>query len=273
MTDIVATPAARPNSGGDAGAPKRVRRKPRPGGWTRAGTLGLLAAASCAGGAGGAGQPGLVAAPPPVHAPGPPGTATAQLAGGRCRDGRCTCRKPGDHKAEDPPPLADHKRFEIRVGAENGFAVVESPTLGQLNGAGPPESCFYVDVPAGSSHEVTFFAQEAKPTTGVSPTLTISEYGPKGPYWYDIINVQCRGINGRCTREAAEEWGDYVKRRKRGRIDPCGSTVVTKLGWATSGGTAERDAGFFRDFTVTFDMEVKRFATQFAPGSTECVPK
>jgi hypothetical protein len=24
---------------------------------------------------------------------------------------------------------------------------------------------------------------------------------------------------------------------------------------------------------VSFEMEVKKFATQFAPGSTECVPK
>ena len=29
----------------------------------------------------------------------------------------------------------------------------------------------------------------------------------------------------------------------------------------------------FRDFTVDFTMEVKRFATEFHPGATECVPK
>jgi len=50
-------------------------------------------------------------------------------------------------------------------------------------------------------------------------------------------------------------------------------TVRTRLGWETSGGTGDREGGFFRDFTVSFEMEVKRFATQFAPGSTECVPK
>ena len=37
--------------------------------------------------------------------------------------------------------------------------------------------------------------------------------------------------------------------------------------------SALENSGFFRDFTVTFEMEVKKFATQFAPGSTECVPK
>jgi hypothetical protein len=103
--------------------------------------------------------------------------------------------------------------------------------------------------------------------------LHIAEYGPKGPFWYDVVDVHCAGAGGRCTRDAADEWGAEAKNRKRGRIDPCGSSVITHLLWETSGGMGERDSGFFRDFTVTFDMEVKKFATQFAPGSTECVPK
>jgi hypothetical protein len=49
--------------------------------------------------------------------------------------------------------------------------------------------------------------------------------------------------------------------------------VITHLGWDTSGGTGDPELGLFRDFTVKFTMEVKRFATQFRPGSTECVPK
>jgi hypothetical protein len=204
---------------------------------------------------------------------GPAGSTTANLVGSRCKGGVCTCRKRGVADREAEPPDADHKRFEIRVGAEGGAAALQSPTLGKFNGGGPAESCFYIDVLPGTRHDVTFIAREGRPEAGVSPTLSISEYGPKGPYWYDIIQVHCAGAGGRCTREAAEDWGTDARKRRRGRIDPCGSTVITQLNWETSGGLADRDTGFFRDFTVKFDMEVKKFATQFAPGSTECVPK
>ena len=81
------------------------------------------------------------------------------------------------------------------------------------------------------------------------------------------------GPGGRCNREAADAWGAEVKKRKRGRIDPCGSAVVTHLRWDTTGGTGEREMGLFRDFNVHFALEVKKFATQFRPGATECVPK
>ena len=202
-------------------------------------------------------------------------TTTATLAGSRCKggDGHCTCRPPGDNHAENPPPDADHKRFEIRLGAEDGGdAVLDSPTLGRF-GAGTGESCFYIDVLPGTHHMLTLTAHEGRPTAGLSPTMRIAEYGPKGPYWYDVVEVHCRGATGRCTRDAAEEWGAEAKGRKRGRIDPCGSSVVTHLVWETSGGVGGRDEGLFRDLTVSFEMEVKKFPTQFAPGSTECVPK
>ena len=61
--------------------------------------------------------------------------------------------------------------------------------------------------------------------------------------------------------------------RKRGRIDPCGSSVIKDLKWDTTGGTGVRELGLFADFKVTFTMEVKKFPTQFKPGSTECLPK
>ena len=47
-------------------------------------------------------------------------------------------------------------------------------------------------------------------------------------------------------------------------MDPCGSLVITGLDWETSGGLAHRDTGLYRDFSVRFDAEVKKFATQFA---------
>jgi hypothetical protein len=48
---------------------------------------------------------------------------------------------------------------------------------------------------------------------------------------------------------------------------------VTHLRWETSGGEGRRDGGHFHDWSALFTLEVKRFATRFAPGSTECVPK
>jgi hypothetical protein len=202
-----------------------------------------------------------------------PGATTATLVGARCQAGRCACRKPKGDQVEKAPPDADHKRFEIRLGAEDGGdATLDSPTLGRFAG-GTGETCFYIDVLPGTHHMLSFAAHEGRATAGLSPTLRIAEYGPKGPYWYDVVEVHCAGATGRCTRDAAEEWGAEAKGRKRGRIDPCGSSVVTHLLWETSGGTGDRDSGLFRDLTVTFEMEVKKFATQFAPGSTECVPK
>jgi hypothetical protein len=82
--------------------------------------------------------------------------------------------------------------------------------------------------------------------------------------------VRCDGPNRRCNRDGADAWSAEVKTRKRGRIDPCGSTVISRLTWDTSGGTSDRELGLFRDFTVKFTMEVKKFATQFHPGAPEC---
>jgi hypothetical protein len=200
------------------------------------------------------------------------GAVSANLAGSRCHGATCACRDPRGPAVENPPPDEGHKRFEVRLAALEGSASLSSPTLGDLSSSGD-EVCYYIDVVPGTTHDVTFVAREGRPEGGVGPTLAIAEYGPKGPWWYDVINVHCAGPEGKCNRDAADEWGADIKKRKRGRIDPCGSSVVTHLTWDTSGGGGARELGLFRDLTVKFTMEVKKFATQFAPGSTECVPK
>jgi hypothetical protein len=249
-------------------------------------TLALALAAGCAGpsavsggGGGGASTSGggsgetsaAIAAAPPAPV-GPAGASGANLAGSRCHGNTCTCRNRHAPAAETPPPDEGHKRFEIRLAAQEGTAVFDSPTLGQLTSTGD-EVCYYVDVAPGTTHDVTFIAREAKGEGGVGPVLGITEYGPKGPWWYDILEVHCAGPGGKCNRDAADEWGADIKHRKRGRIDPCGSTVITHLNWDTSGGTGSRELGLFKDFLVKFTMEIKKFPTQFKPGSTECVPK
>jgi hypothetical protein len=227
-----------------------------------------LAGGACAGpsGASTSGAAGGLpaAAPAPSIAP--------NLAGARCHGAVCTCRSRVGDQAENPPPDEAHKRFELRIGAGGGEATLKSPTLGDF-ASGPGEACFYVDVVPGTTHELSFVAREGRKEEGVSPVLEIAEYGPKGPWWYDVLNVKCVGAEGRCNRDAADAWGAELKTRKRGRIDPCGSSVITNLRWDSSGGAGVRDLGQFADFKVTFAMEVKKFPTQFKPGSTECVPK
>jgi len=160
------------------------------------------------------------------------------------------------------------------MGAGGGEAVLASATLGRFDMSGTGERCFYTDLVPGTRHELVFLASEPSRGTGVAPVLRISEYGPAGPWWYSILEVSCdTGVGGQCDRDAAESWIQSQRSRKRGRVEPCGSLVVSRLHWQSSGGQAERDGGRFRDFGVSFSLDVKRFATQFAPGATECVPK
>lgn len=230
----------------------------------------LLALALGVGCAESAASPPAATASAPAE---PPGARGANLAGARCSGGHCTCRQRNGDVNESNPPDADHKRFEIRLGALGGSATLDSPTLGHF-ASGSDETCFYIDVIPGTVNQVTFTARADTKEGGVAPELQIAEYGPKGPWWYDVLRVDCPGgPGGRCNRESAEAWGAEAKGTKRGRIDPCGSAVVSRLRWDTSGGTGDREMGLFRDFIVTFTMEVKKFATQFHPGATECVPK
>jgi hypothetical protein len=211
----------------------------------------------------------------PAAAPVTPGARDANLAGARCRPSGgapCACRAGADDVVESAAPDADHKRFEIRLSAAGGSATLDSPTLGHFVG-GSEQTCFYIDVLPGTTSDVVYTARASTPEGGMAPMLDLAEYGPRGPWWYDLLSVRCDGPGHLCNRDGADAWGAEAKTRKRGRIDPCGSAVISHLAWETSGGTGDRELGLFRDFTVRFTVEVKRFATQFAPGATECVPK
>jgi hypothetical protein len=214
---------------------------------------------------------------------------TVTFAGARCTGQSCVCRQPERGNEETTPPVEGSKRFEIRMSAVGGTAAVDLASLGVFVASSPAtarqrdksqadpdsesETCAYIDVPVGSTHDVVFASKESTEGQGLMPRLRIAEYGPKQRVWYDVIAITCDGSGGRCDRHAADAWSAAARQRKRGRLDPCGSAVVTRLAWETSGGQAERAGGLFRDFTVRFTIEVKKFATQFQPGSTECVPK
>jgi hypothetical protein len=195
------------------------------------------------------------------------------LAGKRCADSMCRCRVRGDH-AEEPPPPAGKKRIEIRMTAANGREALDSPSAGHFEAVGPEEVCFYVDLDIDLVHDFHLDSQEERAGGGVAPHVHIAEYGPAGPYWYDIVDVSC-GLGARsCDLELAREWADgWLVKRKRGRLDPCGSMVVSALKWTTSGGEEAQKGGLLRDFEASFSLEVKRFATEFPPGAPECQKK
>ena len=204
-----------------------------------------------------------------------PGARDANLAGARCAQGPgepCACRDRRGDPAEKPAPGRGAQALRDPTVGGGGKRHPGLPDARAFRGR-DIESCFYIDVVPGTTSDIVFNAKESWPQKGMGPALEISEYGPKGPWWYRILDVHCAGPGGRCNRDAADAWGEEIKTRKRGRIDPCGSTVISRLGWDTSGGAGDPELGLFRDFTVSFTMEIKRFATQFRPGATECVPK
>ena len=195
------------------------------------------------------------------------------LAGARCQGGRCRCRRPGDD-AETAPPAPAQKRFEIRMSVDTGEILLTSPTLGRLRHDGKQEECYYVDLPADSSHEFIIESREAHKGQGMTPSVRIAEYVPKGPWWYDVLAVGCGRSDHPCDRLAAKDWEQaWLTQRKRGRLDACGSTVVSALKWDTSGGQPMMDGGFLRDFRVQFVLVVKAFATELAPRDPRCVPQ
>jgi len=195
------------------------------------------------------------------------------LAGKRCTEGTCRCRGSRDG-AEDPPPPPGVKRIEIRMSAANGEVALDSPSAGHFEQAGPQEACFYVDLQVSLIHDFHMDSREARAGGGVTPHVHIAEYGPAGPYWYDVVDIACgAGVRG-CDLPLAREWGQsWVASRKRGRLDACGSMVVSGLKWTTSGGDDAQKGGLLRDFESTFSVEVKKFATQFPPGAAECQVK
>ena len=201
-----------------------------------------------------------------VHERGP----VPHLIGKRCVDAGCRCRGPRD-PVEDPPPAVGQKRIEIRMSATNGQVTLDSPSAGHFEQAGPQDACFYVDLEVGLIHDFHMDSREERERGGVTPHVHIAEYGPKGPYWYDLVDIACGAGARGCDLILAREWGEsWVSSRKRGRLDACGSMVVSALKWTTSGGEDAEKGGLLRDFEATFSLEVKKFATQFPPGAAEC---
>ncbi len=157
------------------------------------------------------------------------------------------------------------------MSADGGHVTLDAPMVGHFEHGGGEEACFYVDLPVSKIYDFRLEARESERGQGVAPVVHISEYGPKGPFWYAIVDITCMAGERRCDPELARSWGDgWVAKRKRGRLDPCGSIVVTGLRWDTSGGEAAMNGGLLRDFRSQFSLEVKKFATEFPPDAAQC---
>ena len=120
---------------------------------------------------------------------------------------------------------------------------------------------------------VTFIAREGRPEEGVSPTMRIAEYGPKGRTGTTCSRCTAAARAATATATPPTSGAPRPRRASAAASIRAARSVITDLKWDTTGGTGDRDSGLFPDFKVTFTMEVKKFATQFTPGSTECVPK
>ena len=194
----------------------------------------------------------------------------ANLAGARCADGHCRCRTSRD-PAEASPPPPGKKRIELRMSSSLGSLTLDSPTAGHFEHPGDEEACYYVDLDVNQLYTFHLASKEAHEGTGVAPMVHISEYGPIGHFWYDIVEVACGFGDRACDPGLARTWGqNWLDKRKRGRLDACGSLVVVGLKWGTSGGQSEANGWRLRDFNADFGIEVKKFATEFPPHAPEC---
>ncbi len=192
------------------------------------------------------------------------------LASAHCTGGACVCRGLGEKK-EDPPPAPGKKRIELRMSSSLGSLTLDSPTAGHFEHPGDEEACYYVDLDVNQLYTFHLASKEAHEGTGVAPMVHISEYGPIGHFWYDIVEVACGFGDRACDPGLARTWGqNWLDKRKRGRLDACGSLVVVGLKWGTSGGQSEANGWRLRDFNADFGIEVKKFATEFPPHAPEC---
>ena len=204
-----------------------------------------------------------------------PGARDANLAGARCKGGApCTCRnRIGDGRGG---AAARRAAQALRDPARRASGAARRSIRRRWDTSPPARDEVVLLHRRAAGNDVGRRVHGDRGAEGRRASRrcsTIAEYGPKGPWWYDVSASAAPGPGGKCNRDAADAWSAEAKGRKRGRVDPCGSSVISRLVWDTSGGIGNRELGIFKDFTVKFTMEVKRFPTQWPPHAKECVAK
>lgn len=188
----------------------------------------------------------------------PPGKVTeAVLAGPLCSGDHCKCRT----GAEDAGvPTDDKKRFEIRLkSAQPLWAEVRGNKL--YKNAEQPETCFYVDLPAGDSP----VELRASDPNGVSAEWTISELGTQTKSWYDTFRFEC-GNPGVCSFEEIDAKKAEFAGYKRGLRDACGSTRIKGVSWDTGKAPDNQHPS---ELLVRLTLDVYKFAPD-KPHGDDC---
>jgi len=188
----------------------------------------------------------------------PPGKTTeAVLAGPLCEGDHCKCRTGNEDAGV---PTDGTKRFEIRLkSAQALWANVRGNKL--YKNAEAPETCFYVDLPAGDSP----VELRASDPNGVSAEWQISELGTQTKSWYDTFRFEC-GNPGVCSfDEIASKKAEYSG-LPRGLHDACGSTRLKGISWDT--GKAP-DNEHPSELLVRLTLDVYKFLPEKAHGD-EC---
>jgi len=238
-------------------------------GWTMTALAGLLVAC---------------AAPQTQSGPGAAPRSTSRerplvVAGPRCSDGACKCRRVDDRGEtaeersgpDDPEgtPAAGTKRFELRTGRGLDPVTITVDKVGTLHKQLelPEPSCGYVDLAPGTYH-VWLHARPTSAAAGMEPALFVAEHGARTGSWYRTLRLHCGG-NGPCSESDMERWIAEAGKVARGLHDPCGSTKIEALHWK---GRRVDEPGTDRlaELEVDFVLHVYPFEPRFPSGTARC---
>jgi len=213
------------------------------------------------------------ASSPSVKSPAPAtNVAPLAVAGPRCKNGECTCRRVDDFQrplepAADEQPIAPgHKRFELRTGRGQDPITVTIDGVGRFEKSTTTvePTCKYIDLTPGK-HHIHVRATAADPDGGHVPALFVSEFGAPKQSWYRTFQFRCGG-NEACSIGHMQEWTDEVQKVARGLHDACGSTRVEGVRWDALRSVGPKLAELDLDLTLV----VYKFEPRFAHGTLEC---
>lgn len=201
-------------------------------------------------------------------------------AGARCRGGGkgpelCACREVDqfghglspDGDVESAPPPEGYKRFELRTGRGDDTMRITIEGVGTFVKSGPtPDArCIYVDLPPGA-FRVRYHVTAVNPSQGAEPRLRISEYSSRFKRWYRTFAFRCTDGSQPCTKDLARDMFEVLTKQSDGKFDPCGSTKVQGLHFATD---REPEAAV-GDFNLRMTLNIYKFAPRFPPDTARC---
>jgi hypothetical protein len=188
-----------------------------------------------------------------------------RTAGHRCQGSSCACRPLlGGDQEEARPPAAGHKRYEIRLPTGTHPAWVEVKGLGVVFRPAhrAEETCVYVDFAPGD-HEITYVGQERERDQGFPAILRVYEYGSRARAWYEAFLLDCGVAEGRCTKNALDDWIKATQAIPQRTVDPCSSTRFAQLRW----GADRHEGDALKNLALTFTLKVYKFVPTRPPRS------